>query len=197
MFERGVFSFIPVILLEKYSSSKYKLLPVAAQTSLIKEIGLAAPQIEWTADAVDRALIKSRKAVNNVLREPERIKENVAAMLQNIASGNAPSRQEETLCLMTAAGMSCRFADRDSCIGCGYEIYTKTAMHALMREYIRLIDLQRLKTEAAWRYGKMLEQAVFPAVEEMLFSMKMLYGADSGELLDIVERGLALAENGV
>jgi hypothetical protein len=197
MFERGIFSFIPAILLEMYAGSSYKLLPVTAQTSLIKEIGLAAPQIEWTAAAVDRALLKSRKAVNDVLREPECIKENVVAMLQNIASGNAPSRQAETLCLMTAAGMPCPSADRDSCIGCGYEIYTKTAMHTLTREYMRLTNLQKKTAEGAWRYGKMLEQAIFPAIAEMLSAMKLLYGADTGELLDIAERGLALAGNSV
>jgi hypothetical protein len=197
MFERGVFSFIPAILLEMYAGSSYKLLPVTAQTTLIQEIGLAAPQIEWTAAAVDRALVKSRKAVNDVLRDPEHIKETVAVMLQNIASGNAPSRQAETLCLMTAAGMPCPSADRDSCIGCGFEIYTKTTRHILMREYTRITDLLKENSGDNWRYGKMLEQAIFPAIAEMLSAMKMLYGEETGELLDIVERGLALAGHGV
>ncbi len=197
MFERGVFSFIPAILLEMYAGSPYKRLPVTAQTSLIQEIGLSATQLEWTAAAVDRAMSKSRKTINDVLREPENIKENVAAMLQNIASGNAPSRQAETLCLMSAAGSPCPSADRDSCIGCGYEIYTKTAMHVLMREYTRLTDLQRTNADGVWRFGKILEQAVLPAVTEMLAAMKILYGADTDELLDIVERGLALAGHGV
>jgi len=194
MFERGVFSFIPAILLEMYAGSKYKLLTVGAQTELIGELGLAAHQIEWTASAVDRALAKSRKAVNNVLRVPSNIKESVAVMLQNIASGNAPSRQEETLCLMTAAGFSCPSADRRACVGCGYEIYTKSAMHTLMLEYVRLTELkQATGSPDAWRYRMILEMAVLPAIEEMLSAMKLLYGADTTGLLDIVERGLELA----
>jgi hypothetical protein len=122
MFERGVFSFIPAVLLEMYAGSEYKRLPVRAQTALIGEIGLAARQIEGMTAAVDSAVARSRKAVNDVLCDPDNIQENVAGMLQNIASGNAPGRIEETLCLMTAAGLSCPSPDRNSCIGCGYEI---------------------------------------------------------------------------
>lgn len=197
MFERGVFSFIPAILLEMYAGSDYKLLPVRAQTELINEIGLDAYHIERATATVDRALAKSRKSVNDILRDPENVNENIAGRLQNIASGNAPSRQEETLCLMTAAGQRCPFADRDSCVGCGYEIYTKSTMHTLMREYVRLNGLRKSSGEDAWRYVKILEQAIFPAVTEMLSAMKLLYGADTSVLLDIMERGLALADNSV
>jgi len=99
---------------------------------------------------------------------------------------------------MTAAGFPCPFADRDVCIGCGYEIYTKTAMHTLMREYTRLFGLkQAVEQPDAWRYGKILEQAILPAVAEMLAAMKLLYGADTTGLLDIVERGLALADHSI
>ena len=99
---------------------------------------------------------------------------------------------------MTAAGCRCPFADRDSCIGCGYEIYTKSVMHTLMREYTRLIELKQFNGKAdTWRYIKILEQAILPAIEEMLSSMKLLYGADISSLLDIVERGLELVDNGV
>ena len=198
MFERGVFSFIPAILLEMYAGPEYTLLPVRAQTKLIGEIGLAARQLEWMTGAMDRALTKSRWIVSTVLRDPSNIRESVAGMLQNIASGNAPSRQRETLCLMTAAGFSCPFADRDACISCGYEIYTKAAMHTLMREYARLFALKQSAGQPdTWRYGKILEQAVLPAVAEMLAAMKLLYGADTAGLLDIVERGLELADHGV
>jgi len=198
MFERGVFSFIPAILLEMYAGIKYKALPIKNQTKLIGEIGLDAYQIERMADATDRNLAKSRKAVNDVLRDPANMRENIADMLQNIASGNAPGRQEEMLCLMTAAGLQCPFADRDSCIGCGYEIYTKTAMHILMREYTRLMKRKQAEGQMdVWRYGKILDQAILPAVAEMLSAMRMLYGADVSGLLDIVERGLELADHGI
>lgn len=198
MFERGVFSFIPSILLDMYAGPDYAALPVSRQTELICGIGLDAHRIEWVSAAADRALIKSRKAVYSLLAEPSALKENVYGMLQNIASGNAPSKQEECLCLMTAAGFPCPFADRYGCIGCGYEIYTKTAMHILMGEYTRLAELRNSSDQSeAWRYERILEAAVLPAVAEMITAMKTLCpGADMTELLDIVERGIANVDGG-
>jgi len=195
MFERGILSFIPAILLETYCGHDYVTLPIQTQTLLIGEIGLDAQQIEWMTAAAARALTKSRIAVNSILRDPSTIREGIGGILQNIAAGCAPSHHEECLCLMTAAGFSCRFPERGGCVGCGYEIYTKSAMHMLMKEYARLT---KLKNETAagniWRYEKILEQAILPAVSEMIATVK-LYCDDNNiaEYLDIVERGIEYA----
>ena len=139
--------------------------------------------------AADRVLEKSRQAINAVLQNPDNIHESIFFMLQNIASGNAPGRQEECLCLRTATGLACSFVDRDTCIGCGYEIYTKAAIHTLMKEYSRLCQLKKnaLQTDV-WRYEKLLEQAILPAVSEMISAVKILYSeTDVKDFLDIVE----------
>jgi hypothetical protein len=197
MFERGVFSFIPTILLEIYGGKEYLALPINFQTKLIGEIGLLSHQIEWIFETAEQALAKSRLAVKSILQNPCRTNQNIDEILQNIASGNAPSRQEECLCLMTAAGFSCPCPDREFCIGCGYEIYTKTAMYSLMSEYARLVKLKKSTEQSeAWRYGKILEQAVLPAISEMLSTAKLLYeGSGVAELMDIVERGIEYADS--
>jgi len=199
MFERGVFSFIPAVLLEIYVGNDYKTLSVRCQTKLIGELGLAAHQIEWMVAAVECALVKSKDAVNSILQNPCGVKENVGDILQNIASGNATGRQDDCLCLMTAAGFPCSYSDRASCIGCGYEIYTKTAMHTLMSEYARLVALKNSANKSdSWRYEKILEQAVLPAISEMLDAVKLLYrDADTVEIFDIVERGLDHVDSGL
>jgi len=195
MFERGVFSFIPAVLLEMYAGSEYTRLPVSIQTDLIGKIGLAAQNIERVTETVECALMKSKRTVNEMLNRTENIKENIFSILQNIASGNAPGRQKECLCLMTASGFRCAFSNRDSCIGCGYEIYTKTAMHMLMREYIRLSYVKdNAEPSEARRCGLILKKAVLPAVTEMIASIKILYPeADMDELLNIMEEGLNYA----
>ncbi len=192
MFERGIFSFIPAILLEMYSGFAYKLLPVKAQTALIKELGLTARQIEQVTDAVNRMQVKSRSAVHDILRDTGNIRGRVSFTLQNIASGNAPSRQDDILCLMTAAGAACPFADRNACMGCGYEIFTKSVMHSLVSEYGRLLAMKKVVgSPDAPRCQMILEQAVLPAISEMLIAAKSLYQEDSiTGLLDIVERGI-------
>ena len=192
MFERGVFSFIPAVLLEMYAGKVYKKLPITTQTSLVVELGLAATQVEQLAAMVDRSMLKSRHAIHALLNDPGTIKENVSGMLQNIASGYALGKQDGYLCLMTAAGHSCAFPGRDGCIGCGYEILTKTVMHMLIKEHTRLSHFRDGATpDEAWRYGQIMEKAILPSVAEMLYAIQMLYpNADVTELLDIMEEGL-------
>ena len=175
MFERGVFSFIPSALLEIYGGIEYLNLPIKSQTRLIGELGLNAMQVEGLAETVERAMIKSRKSVATIIKAPA-IKESVGAVLQNIASGAAAARQADCLCLMTAAGQICKYPRRDGCIGCGYEVYTKTTMYTLMREYKRLSDsIKKSKATDAKRSKMILEQAIYPAVKEILASVKILY----------------------
>jgi hypothetical protein len=192
MFERGVFGFIPAALLEMYAGERYIKLPVPDQTRLIGELGLAAHQIENLAEAVKAAMIKSRKAVGEAMRNRKLFAENIGDMLQNIAAGAAPGRQNGFLCLMSAAGLPCPFPGRDGCIGCGYEIYTKAAVYTLMREHARLNHVKLSAEPAdAWRYGLILEQGIFPAVKEILTSVKLLYpGVDICGLTNIVEVAL-------
>jgi hypothetical protein len=192
MFERGVFSFIPAILLEMYAGSKYKALPVGVQTKLITVLGLTAGQIERTAEAVERSLSRSKRVMADFFVGSPDIKANVFRVLQNIASGSSPGKQSEYLCLMTAAHRRCPYSDRSGCTGCDYEILTKTAIHSLMREYVRISALcgESSGTDSA-RYGKLLENAVFPAVTEFTASAQMLYPAINVDtLLDIMEEGI-------
>ena len=197
MFERGIFSFIPAILLEMYAGEKYKSLPVRVQTKLIAEVGLSARQIEQIAESADYALIRSKETVRRIFTGIEGIPENVFTVLQNIASGNAPSRNEEYLCLMTAANLGCPHSDRDSCLGCGYEIYTQSAMFAIMKEYVRISDLRNAASGTTKeRYNRILETAIYPAVEEMLLSAERLYQEHDPEALpDLMEDVLNYANN--
>jgi hypothetical protein len=195
MFERGVFGFIPAILLEIYGGKQYKALPVSAQTKLINVIGLSAGQIERTASTVEISLTRSKKVVANFFSGSASTKANVFRVLQNIASGNAPGKQDRYLCLITAASKRCPHPERSACMGCGYEILTKSSLHTLMCEYVRLSYLREISgiTESM-RCDQLLEQAVFPAVSEFMESAQLLYpDIDESILLDIIEEGLDYA----
>jgi hypothetical protein len=192
MFERGVFSFIPAILLEMYGGERYRQLPIHTQTSLITQLGLSAQNVERIAIVTERALAHSRETVRRAFGDIAGMPTGIFSALQNIASGNAPSRQEEWLCLMTAIGRACPNPERACCLGCGYEIYTKTAMHLLMREYARISAL-RSSADAGkqLRCTKILETAIYPAVAEILASARALCPeSDNSELLAIVEKGV-------
>ena len=194
MFERGVFSFIPALLLDMHEGKYYGKLPVHAQTKLIAEIGITPSGIEEIASMVQSTLDKARHAIAEIMAHPSEMRESVENMLQNIASGNAPGRQGGFLCLMTAAGLGCMDIDRSCCIGCGFEIYTKTILRLLMAEYSRLVEKKKSaeKSEAA-RLEGILKKAVLPAVCEILSSAERLYpDLDMKPLTDELERGLRL-----
>ena len=189
MFERGVFSFIPVVLLEMYTGDNYTKLPITKQTQLIGEVGLTAYQIENMAQAMERAIIKSRVTVKEIIQNPSAVKENAARILQNIASGASPGKQSDYFCLMIAAGLSCPFAARSGCLGCGYEIQTKATMHTLMREHKHLMVAKTNATpEEIQRYELIIRNAILPAAAEIITSAELLYpDADVDGLLDIME----------
>ena len=189
MFERGVFSFIPAVLLEIYAGEDYVKMPITRETQLIGELGLTALQVEGLAETVQRAMIRSQESVKTVIGNISGAKENIGAILQNIASGSAPGKQNGCLCLMTAAGLPCPVADRAGCIGCGYEIYTKTMMHTFMQEYKRLTTLMESSVSAeSHRFGMIRDLAVMPAIEEMLACTKLFYPNSNVDMLtDIME----------
>lgn len=191
MFERGVFSFIPVVLL-RMCSRDFSKLPVTSQTKAIEEVGLSSYAIESISSFFAKGIERAKRTVSKLLTDPEHIQEHSYRMLENIAERKAPAKQSDILCLMTAAGFDCPYTFRNGCMGCGYEIYTTGVISILMNEYKRLSALK--KTAVAGdvdRYDKIITKAVLPAVAEMLSAAVSLYpDQDISFLKTIVKRGL-------
>ena len=192
MFERGVFSFIPAVLLEIFTGESFLKLPVISQTKLIGKMGISPYQIEEVIGAVDRVLQRSKKIVNEICKD----RKSAFNILQNIVSGNAPGYSDGYFCLRNAANLPCVDSGRNSCLGCGYEIYTKATMHLLINEYIRLINIKKtssLSTEVI-RSAAMLEKIIIPAVGEMLTVFETFYtNSDMNDLIETIERRLESA----
>ena len=192
MFERGVFSFIPAALLEIYAGEDYKLLPIHSQTLLIQEIGLRPSQIENLLITAESALRKARDTVTSLVSSLRMEKRGTGQVLQNIASGNAPGRTRECLCLMTAVSWPCSYPNRAGCIGCGYEILTKSALRLLMREFNRFKQLRENAPKSeVWRYTALLNEAALPAIAEIISCAKALAPDEELSLLfDVIEGGI-------
>ena len=196
MFERGIFGFIPVLLLQNYAGEEFKKLSVTGQTKLIKALGMDATQLESLTASVMKSFRQAEEIVRALLRERCGEPNQLEAVLRNVASGAAPSRQSELLCLRAAAECACCEPDRAGCVGCRYEIYTKSAMHLLMKEYSRLNkEKERSDDFHKRRLGQILEKAVLPAVAEILASVPLLYpGADMETFYELMERGVKNAD---
>ena len=196
MFERGIFGFIPALLLEKYIGKDYLRLDVTSQTKLIKELGLNAFQLENIVSCAVKSFRHARNVVEALLykQSDELSSEHcrLGKILQNIAAEAAPSKQTEFLCLWTASGGMCKYSHRASCLGCEYEIYTKSAVHLLMKEYVKLNrKLEDADSFTQIRLKNILEKGIMPAIAEIMASIPMLYPNSAMEpIYAIVERGI-------
>lgn len=185
MFERGVFGFIPHILLETYAGEAYKGLGIDQQTALIQSIGISPSGIEGLAELAG----KSYQMAKETVAELTIGRTDVGLILQRIASGAAPGKDSGNLCILSACGYPCRRMESRTCIGCRYEIYTKSVMHQMMKEYTRMKGL--CDSDDGWRYRQIIREAVLPMAGELLHSIKNLYpDADMGLLAEIMEGGM-------
>lgn len=189
MYERGVFGFIPCMLLEMHQGNSYQSLSIKGQTAMIKELGMSAWQIESVAAALAASYHQAGDIVKSTLREAGG-EHCLEATLQNLASGCAVSKADEFLCLRRAAGLECLNPGYASCMGCGYEIYTKSALHMLVKEYTRMNHLLRESADST-RIRDILKKFIIPSILQIFQSVSLLYPeADMDILQKIVERGM-------
>ena len=81
-------------------------------------------------------------------------------------------------------------------MGCRYEIYTKSSVHLLMREYRELcIKLESSEGAERDRMRKLLKKGVIPYISEVLASIQMMYpDADMESILKVTERGRSIED---
>ncbi|SDB12802.1 hypothetical protein [Butyrivibrio sp. INlla16] len=195
MYERGIFGFIPVLLLKMYAGEDFKRIGVTDQTRLIKEIGLSAFQLEEITETVTRSYSRAGEVVAAVMEGKDR--NHIGKVIQRIAAGAAPAKSDKFLCLMTAADLGCPERSRSGCFGCRYEIYTKTSMQMLMNNYAKLCErMKSAAPEEKNRIRNILKEGVLSGISEMMSSVQMLYpDADMEPIYQIAERGLKNADS--
>lgn len=178
LFERGVLSFIPSILLKMMFGEKYNVLPVKKQTKLLQALDLTPREVEQAVSITEKSKQDAVEIVNRILTEEENRKDTILSILHEIGSGAAVSKQEECLCLMTAIHRFCPYSDRRQCIGCDYEISTKSTIFLLISEYNRMMHLYSTAQEKRTKikYNKMLKMEILPALDEILQCIREGYG---------------------
>lgn len=186
MFERGVFGFVPHLLLETYAGKDYTALSITEQTQMIRNVGIQPSGIEGIVRACEISMARARATVEDILSANA----DIPSLIQEIASGRAVGKQEGCLCAMVGGGYPCAYPERTACIGCRYEIHTKSILHRLSSEYSRMRGLMR--GEDGWRYREIVRKAVLPVIGEYLACMKgAIPDADMGGISEIMEGGLS------
>lgn len=196
MFERGIFGFIPVLLLEKYAGKEFHRLEVHEQTEAILELDLTPKEIEDISALLAASYNRAASALHEILSGADDVRKEVARTLHVVAAGMAPAKQDSLFCVRIALGYECDKNDRSCCIGCGYEIYTKTALQLLMDAYLDL-DMHRESAEG-WekeRFRGMILQGILPAISQIISSIRTLSpDTDEDQIALIMERGNCNAE---
>ena len=177
LFERGVLSMIPSMLLTIVTRGKYKKLSPSQQTQMIKSLDLTPVEIEKTLELSIRADLRSQQALKTLVEnnvEPEQL----LTICHRIGNGEAFSKQGESMCLLSALGKLCPYDDRQHCVGCQYELQTKSTLLLLIGEFNRLNkQYQKLKNELErGKVRAILEQQIKPCLTEMLQALSEQYG---------------------
>ncbi len=178
LFERGVLSFIPSMLLKMITEGDYNKLPIHKQTELIQELDLSPGEIEQIVVVSAQARKQSAKLLKKIFTDAPDQRNTIIRILHRIGNGNAVSKQDECLCLMTAMKKFCPYSERSSCIGCLYEISTKSTVFLMISEYKRLLSLYNGTTDGRLRgkYRALIKETVLPAVDELLQCIQEQYG---------------------
>ena len=177
LFERGVLSMIPSMLLTIVTRGKYKELSTSQQTQMIKKLDLTPVEIEKTLELSIKADSRSQQALK-ILVENKVEPEQLLTICHRIGNGEAFSKQGESMCLLSALGKLCPYDDRQHCVGCQYELQTKSTLLLLIGEFNRLNkQYQKLKNELErGKVRAILEQQIKPCLTEMLEALSEQYG---------------------
>lgn len=176
LFERGVLSFIPSTLLKILAGKEYQKLSLHTQTKLIQELNLTPSEVERSVGLAQMTMERAVKTARELYAAVS--PKDILLVLHRIGAGEAVSKQDETLCLITACGKVCPYTDRTNCISCQYEISTKSTMWLMISEVNRLKALYK-KTENIQQKKKhiaILKEIILPTLDEILHCIEETYG---------------------
>ena len=147
------------------------------QTKIIKTMDLSPKEIETVVSIVDKGVTAAQKALSGLITEET----DVLTVLHRIGAGEAFSKQRDCFCLLSALRKVCPYNEKRNCVGCSYEISTRSTLFLLVSEYNRIIDLYHEADNPLEKakYKNLLVQVVIPKIDEMLSVIKELYGEDA------------------
>lgn len=192
LFERGVLSFIPSMLLKMITGGGYNRLTVQNQTRLIEELGMSPGEIETAVKVSDNAFRKSAETAADIYRNTDR--ETVINALHRMGNGEAVSKMSECGCLYSAFGKLCPYDDNHNCMNCDYEISSKSTIFLMASEFNRLNGLYKSaeSLNEKEKCESMIVNIVMPAMNEILTCADETYGSEAAQMLgEIIKESTA------
>jgi hypothetical protein len=183
LFERRVLSSVPSMLLKMITGEVYQKLSIENQTRLIKELNLSPLEIEKCVALMQASTKQAISLAEKIYSSYD--KKEILNILHRIGNGDAVSKQNECLCAMTAMGKLCPYPEISYCIGCQYEISTKTTMLLLAADFKRLSTTYKTTDNAVQkkRCRSLARNIVAPKINELTRCMKEDSGEEAAEIL--------------
>ena len=177
LFERGVLSFIPSMLLKIISGNQYNYLNVHEQTQMLKILNITPTEAENAVSLVENSRKRSNEIVKSLVTDKEIKPNEILMILHRIGGGYAVSKCDELLCVMTAMKKICPFDGRN-CFGCEYEIGLKSTIFSMTAEYNRLRNIIETTGSEIERKKSvhLIKTIVLPVLQEVLTCLKDNYG---------------------
>lgn len=190
LFERGVLSFIPSMLLKMITDNRFSYLPVNDQTRLLKGLNITPSEAENAVMLIEEARKRSNDTVKRLFSSDDIKPSEILMILHRIGSGYAVSKCDELLCVMTAMKRGCPYPDRRSCFGCEYEIGTKSTIFSMAAEYNRLKNISEKTTNDMERRKSihLIKTIVLPVLQEVLTCLRDNYGDDVAKAYERIVR---------
>lgn len=130
MFERGVLSFIPHLMLQYLYGEPYQQLSSRVQTDLIQKLNLSAHEIESFTTGCLTAMTNAQKNMSQLLAVKSQ--DEIREAIYTIGSGLGASRGMYSYCLRMAMNERCQ---KRECLGCPYEMQTRADAYLLVEQY--------------------------------------------------------------
>ncbi|MET0018269.1 hypothetical protein [Oscillibacter sp.] len=192
LMERGVCSFVPYMLCAAIEGNSFKQKRITQQTLEMKAIALSPAQIESILNTDAELATICRERVQEIIKltSSQNVDEIAKRMLSNIIDGECYGKTEGIYCLSKACYMGCQQKQRESCIGCGYEMYIKSLLLELSIEITRQETLSASAKTTAERvkHTMILKGKLYPASHEILKTIKHVYGQDTSDFISILKR---------
>lgn len=188
LLERGVLSNVATMLLRMLYGEQFTNLEIENQTKVIQELEMSPLEIENSIGVMQSATEQAKQTAVEICNSVN--KEEILMILHRIGNGEALSKTNGSHCMMLAMKKQCPFSQKGTCIGCPYEVSTKTTIFhlaAMSKELLRqykeapsLVEKDRLKT--------IVTEVIAPKLQEVLICVKENYGEEEFKIMnDIVK----------
>lgn len=141
LFERGVLSYIPKMLLSIVTDREIDKFDVHTQTKMIEEFALSPYEVENVVNISNIAVKKSNQIVNDLVKSID--KESILNIVHKIGNGEAVSKNDGSFCLLSALKMPCIKKNIRNCSICEFDILTKETLFKMINETNRLKTLYK------------------------------------------------------